>query len=169
MDYATDFTSRFSKPSQQRSLFGTSGHCGFCNETSACACRDSTVAQRVDEPPAVHPSTTTMPGSCDKCLNDPEQAKRCRDLAQYSRFNMPSDELSEATVTAPPTTAQKAKDRVSCTSFFEQFVPGRDNRPYQAAFRHLHPVPYQHARFSGQHAPAMELSLIHISEPTRPY
>jgi len=158
MDYATDFTLQFAKSKNTSSLYGTAGHCGFCDDTTACACKMAAAAATPIEPPVQrNDPTITLPGGCDRCLNDPEQAARCRGLAKYAHFNAGSSrDVSSVTAGSSPSTGNgKAID---CSTFLTK-IGDKQLPQLQSVMRNIHPRPYSQVTgtYTGTHLPAMEL------------
>lgn len=76
--------------------------CGFCEGHPNCPCEQARKAQ-----------ASLAPGTCDKCQQDPEQAARCRMLAEQA--SVPQDvsaARNDSTAGLPST--------MSCSSFIDQ-------------------------------------------------
>lgn len=158
MDYATDFTSQFARSKNTSSLYGTAGHCGFCDSETACACKmaATAVATPIEPPVQRNDPTITLPGGCDRCLNDPEQAARCRGLAKYAHFNAGSSRDASSAASGSSSTGNgKAID---CSTFLTR-IGDKQLPQLQSVMRNIHPRPYSQSTgtYTGSHLPAMEL------------
>jgi hypothetical protein len=94
-----DFTTYRAVPSREELDFTIDGEhqsCGFCTRPDNCLCRDESLrSSSTGAPLSAVTSATSMssanappkgtPGSCDRCLADPEQQKRCQGLAAQLR------------------------------------------------------------------------------------
>jgi len=158
MDYATDFTSQFARSKNTSSLYGTAGHCGFCDDTTACACKmAATAAATPIEPPVQrNDPTITLPGGCDRCLNDPEQAARCRGLAKYAHFYAGSSQ--GATSAIPGLSSTGNGKAIDCSTFLTR-IGDKQLPQLQSVMRNIHPRPYSQSTgtYTGSHLPAMEV------------
>lgn len=76
--------------------------CGFCDGSSSCPCRESQRQEVV----------TQAPGTCEKCQQDPEQARRCQALAAQTSFETQQSSRNDSMAGMPTT--------MSCSDFMEQ-------------------------------------------------
>ena len=173
MDFETDFTAKFAKPRPSQVFFDPADSCGFCTEGSACICRDQAMQSSpvIERPPLRRNESSnapiTLPGDCDRCRTDPEQAKRCRELAEYARYdntNKGKGPQYPSIIPPPqPSTRNNSGSNMSCSSFLERIPQDQQLKQIpgiETIMRDLHPIPYSRRRngeWSGQHFPAMEI------------
>lgn len=157
--------------------------CGFCSMGTACLCRMRPETAD-DEPqklapisgkratlplsiPALSstpsyleaPTRATGPGQCDACLQDPERARQCQELARSTQFsNSQQSALIKAATATAMNPNSSAEARMSC----DDFLKTAKEKNLHLGSRYLervHVYPYSH-RGSGagsSHSPAMEI------------
>lgn len=112
-----------------------------------------------------HPAA---PGSCEACQRDPEQARKCQELARTSAYSQtpltpstmlgmksgPDGLLNEA----PP-------ERTSCSDFLAKFRP-LDTTQYRSIIGKLHTFPHMGApgQDDGRFKPALDLDAREAAE-----
>lgn len=93
--------------------------CGFCTDDGNCACKASTSAVAAAAPTTtasnVNATSSSGPGTCDMCQQDPERAEACRSLANQTRPS-PSKTVAEGDAAATK--------MMSCGQLLDRF--GRD-------------------------------------------
>jgi hypothetical protein len=115
-----DFTTYRSAPSRMELEFTEDQACGFCTRPDNCLCRDETLRSSSSGAPLSRVTSATSvssapppakgtPGSCEACLADPEQQKRCQGLAAQlnssrtmePRYGSSIDKLAQNSTTIP--------------------------------------------------------------------
>ncbi|KAF4555175.1 Hypothetical protein D9617_3g022470 [Elsinoe fawcettii] len=147
-------------------------NCGFCDGTDFCACKDAANLNPITIPPPSDPSPAAIaPGSCETCQKDPEQARKCRELAAAAQFS-PAPEMavkkdhtrSKGTNITLPSFAEI--ERTSCSDFLSRVKPGSDEA-YKRVLGRLHAYPYAERpgrETPGSHKPAMDLDAAEAAE-----
>ncbi|KAF2220638.1 hypothetical protein BDZ85DRAFT_266909 [Elsinoe ampelina] len=147
-------------------------NCGFCDGTDFCACKDAAAANAAIIPAPSDPAPGSIaPGSCDICQKDPEQARKCRELAAAAQFS-PAPEMA---VKKDPALSQGPNitlpsfaeiERTSCSDFLARVKPGSDEA-YKRVLGRLHAYPYAERpgrETPGSHKPAMDLDATEAAE-----
>lgn len=139
-DMEMDFTTTFNRPSTQHG-----DRCGFCTSTSHCACEQ---AAKDSAPPKI------SPGGCDACLQDPERARQCQELAQSAKFD------NKSTQNRPLLPA----NRMTCNDFLSQVeTSGRNTSTFRDVLGRVHAYPTSSDIGSG-HVPALELDAVEAAD-----
>ncbi|PNS16533.1 AP-1-like transcription factor [Sphaceloma murrayae] len=147
-------------------------NCGFCDGTDFCACKEAAGLNPVLMPPPTEAQHSAIaPGSCDVCQRDPEQARKCRELAAAAQFS-PAPEMAvkkDPSVNKAPTITLPSFaeiERTSCSDFLSRVKPGSDEA-YKRVLGRLHAYPHVERpgrETPGSHKPAMDLDAAEAAE-----
>ncbi|TKX26751.1 transcription factor-like protein 4 [Elsinoe australis] len=147
-------------------------NCGFCDGGDFCACKEAANLNPIPVPPPTEAQHAAIaPGSCDVCQRDPEQARKCRELAAAAQFS-PAPEMAvkkdPATTLAPNVTLPSFAEieRTSCSDFLARVKPGSDEA-YKRVLGRMHAYPYAERpgrETPGSHKPAMDLDAAEAAE-----
>lgn len=187
-DYAEneiDLTDAF----RSKSRPAASDQCGFCENSDYCLCADTNRLEakaKAEEKARKQAAQLSGPGSCDRCLNDPVQAARCRELAKYSQKAQNAQGRPSVSIQPKPepTVDTKPAIRMPCSDFIMS-IPAilgasqdQNSSQYQEVFSKMHAHPYEKrdlSREGAKHSPAMEfdateaaLALEALSKSTKP-
>ncbi|GAM83980.1 hypothetical protein ANO11243_019700 [Dothideomycetidae sp. 11243] len=172
-----DFTN-FGQPTGN----GATDECGFCDGGDFCACAmkiKSPALNPLDSnlPPSspVAPlkqsrsgGSATAPGTCEACQRDPEQARKCQELAQASKFSPtpPTAGTMLGIKTGPDGLLNEPiPERTTCSDFLAKFRP-LDTTQYRTIIGRLHSFPHmeQPGRESRPFRPALDLDAKEAAE-----
>jgi len=124
-------------------------NCGFCVGTDFCVCREvisnktTNLEFTTEIPMAIQlPSVQLAPGTCDMCQKDPEQARRCQELAATANYTpeptiLPGIDSFTSIAGSGATNLQ----RTSCSDFISRAKPVSGEK-FRTVFSRLHAYPY---------------------------
>lgn len=140
-------------------------NCGFCTDSSNCACKAASVAQNLEQNTAMNLSSSsqlTGPGTCDMCRADPQKAQQCRELAESTNFSDRNAGSSKASTagTVRNIAPLLPKPTMSCNDLIDRLTPVRGSDAYKKVVRQLHPHPAQKGEGSGVNLPAMDFDAV---------
>ena len=111
----------------------------------------------------------TRPGTCDRCLADPAQARQCQELARTAQISqMPLPRLPQLDEPRQHRSGhrqlqQQQQETMSCADFLSRLPSGR---PVSGVFRELHAYPSreQAIAVAQAHHPALELDAVEAAQ-----
>lgn len=102
----------------------------------------ATVPLKRNRDPAT--ATVTAPGTCETCLRDPEQARKCQELAKATKYSpVPPTSSAMLGIKSGPDglLSDPLPERTSCSDFLAKFRP-LDTTKYRSIIGKLHTFPH---------------------------